>query len=115
MVIDNYLVLAATASELTSYTDTYINRKFISKTAQYNQFDNLLAERSNVAFFINFKNVQPIFKRDLKNPFYDSFENNQPGFKSFYGAAYQFTASDKNFYTNFCMRLNSTDTTAVKK
>lgn len=115
MIIDNFLILAATPSELTSYTDTYINRKFISKIDQYNQFDNLLAERSNVAFFINFKNSQSILKRDLKDPFYDAFENNQPGWKSFYAAAYQFTASDRSFYTNFCMRLNSIDTTAVKK
>jgi hypothetical protein len=74
----------------------------------------LLAERSNVAFFINFKNAQSILKRDLKGSFYDAFENNQPGWKNFYGAAYQFTASDKNFYTNFCMRLNNIDTAAVK-
>ncbi|WP_439697283.1 hypothetical protein ACFGVS_02355 [Mucilaginibacter sp. AW1-7] len=115
MVIDNYLVLAASPSELSSYTDTYINRKFISKTGQYNEFDNLLAERSNVAFFINFKNAQPILKRDLKNPFYDAFENNHPGWKDFYGAAYQFTASDRNFYTNFCMKINNIDTAAFTK
>ena len=115
MIIDNNLVLATTPSELVSYTDTYINRKFISKTARYNEFNNLLAERSNVAFFMNFKNAQTILKRDLKTSVYDAFENNQPGWKSFYGAAYQFTSSDKNFYTNFCMQLNSIDTTSVNK
>ncbi|MDN5284774.1 MAG: hypothetical protein JWR38_1048 [Mucilaginibacter sp.] len=115
MIMDNYLVLAATQSELTSYTDTYINRKFISKIDQYNQFDDLLAARSNVAFFINFKNTQSILKRDLKGVFYDAFKNDNPGWKSFYAAAYQLTASDKDFYTNFCMRLNNIDTTAVEK
>ncbi|MGN8069026.1 hypothetical protein [Mucilaginibacter sp. 22184] len=114
MIIDNYLVLAATASELTSYSDTYFNRKFISKTDQYNQFDNLLAERSNIAFFINFKNSQSILKRDLKDVFYDAFENSDLSWKSFYAAAYQFSASDKNFYTNLCMRLNNTDSTATQ-
>lgn len=115
MILDNYLILATTPSELISYTDTYINRKFISKIEQYNQFDDLLAERSNVAFFINFKNSQPILKRDLRDHFYDTFENSAQGWKSFYGAAYQFTASDKNFYTNFCMRLNNIDTAAITK
>jgi hypothetical protein len=113
MILDNYLVLATTPSELVSYTDTYINRKFISKIEQYNQFDDLLAERSNVAFFINFKNSQSILKRDLKDPFYEAFEKNNPGWKSFYAAACQFAASDRNFYTNFCMRLNNVDTAAV--
>jgi hypothetical protein len=115
MIIDNYLILAATQSELTSYSDTYFNRKFISKVDQYTQFDNLLAERSNVAFFINFKNMQSILKRDLKDPFYNAFENNNPGWKNFYAAAYQLTASDKNFYTNFCMRFNSPDSTSINK
>lgn len=115
MIIDNYLVLATTPSELLSYTDTYINRKFISKNEQYNQFDNLQAERSNVAYFVNFKNAQPILKRDLKESLYNNFENNQPGWKSFYGAAYQFTSSDNNFYTNFCMQLNNIDTAMLKK
>ncbi|WP_114938195.1 hypothetical protein [Mucilaginibacter endophyticus] len=114
MIIDNYLILSTSVSELESYSDTYFNRKFIGKTDQYTQFDNLLAERSNVAFFINFKNMQPVLKRDLKKPFYDAFENNNPGWKNYYGAAFQLTASDKNFYTNFCMRLNAPDTSAVK-
>lgn len=113
MIVDNYLVLATTQNELTSYYDTYFNRKFLSKMDQYNQFDNLQAERSNVAFFINFKNTQPIFKRDMDAGFYDGYESNNPGWKSFYGASYQLAASDKNFYTNFCMRLNNVDTTAV--
>lgn len=115
MIIDNYLILAASVSELESYSDTYFNRKFIGKTDQYTQFDNLLAERSNVAFFINFKNMQQVLKRDLKKPFYDAFENSSPGWKNYYGAAFQLTASDKNFYTNFCMRLNAPDTSTVKK
>lgn len=113
MIVDNYLILAASQNELVSYYDTYFNRKFLSKMDQYNQFNNLQAERSNVAFFINFKNTQPIFKRDMDSGFYDAFENNNPGWKNFYAASYQFAASDKNFYTNFCMRLNNPDTTAV--
>jgi len=113
MIVDNYLILATTQNELTSYYDTYFNRKFLSKMDQYNQFDNLQAERSNVAFFINFKNAQPIFKRDMDTGFYNAFENNNPGWKNFYGASYQFAASDKNFYTNFCMRLSKPDTTDV--
>jgi len=113
MILDNYLILATSQKELISYSDTYLNRKFLSKTDAYNQFYDLLSERSNVAFFINFKNSQPILKRDMNPDFYSSFENNNPGWKSFYGASYQLSSSDENFYTNFCMRLNNVDTSAV--
>jgi len=114
MIIDNYLILANNTRELESYYNTYIDRKFLNKNSQYNQFDDLLAERSNVSFFINIKNSQQILKRDLKPEFYAALQNNEPGWKSFYAGSYQLTASDKNFYTNFCMRLNSIDTTIVK-
>jgi len=113
MILDNYLILATSQKELSSYSDTYLNRKFLSKTDAYNQFYDLLSERSNVAFFINFKNSQQILKRDMNPDVYSSFENNNPGWKSFYGASYQLSSADENFYTNFCMRLNNVDTTAV--
>ncbi|MDB5142004.1 MAG: hypothetical protein JWQ66_717, partial [Mucilaginibacter sp.] len=112
-VMDNYLVLTNSISELASYNDSYINRKYLSRTEGYSQFDALLAERSNVSFFVQFKNAQPIFKQDMKPAFYDAFETITPGWKNFYAAAWQFTSSDKNYYTNFCMRLSS-DTTNGK-
>ncbi len=113
LIIDNYLILANSSGELASYYDSYINRKFLNKNSQYNQFDNLLTARSNVAFLLNFKNSEPIFKRDLNPGIYEVFEKNEPGWKDFYAASWEFTSVDKNFYTNFCMTLNS-DTTIAK-
>ncbi len=111
-VMDNYLVLTNSMSELVSYDDSYANHKFINRTDGYDQFDKLLAEKSNVSFFIQFKNAQQLFKQDMKPTFYDAFDSMIPGWKNFYAAAWQFTSSDKNYYTNFCMRLNS-DTTTI--
>lgn len=114
MIVDNFLILANSQSELESYHDTYFNQKFISKTDNYNAFDQLQSERSNITFFIHFRNAQPVLKRDLADDFYDAFEAYEPGWKDFYGATCQFSASDKNFYTNFCMKLNNADTVSVK-
>ncbi|WP_461453186.1 hypothetical protein [Mucilaginibacter sp.] len=113
MILDNYLILATSQKELTSYSDTYLNRKFLSKIDQYNQFYDLLSERSNVAFFINFKNSQSILKKDMLPDMYDSYQRNNPGWKNFYGASFQLSSAENNFYTNFCMRLNNVDTAAV--
>ena len=110
-VIDNYLVLTNTPSELASYNDSYTNRKFLVNTDGYNEFNNLLAEMCNVSFSIQFKNALQLFKQDMKPSFYDNFYKSEPGWKNFYGASWQFSASDKSFYTNFCMRLNSDTTT----
>jgi hypothetical protein len=112
MIIDNYLVLATSTNELASYYDTYFNRKFLSKIEVYNQFDNSLSARSNVAWFINFKNSQSILKRDMNTDFYRSFEIDGPGWGSFYSASYQLLSADKQFYTNF--RMNLSDTTVAQ-
>ena len=113
MIIDNYLILANSNTELSSFYDTYINRKFLSKNEQYNQFNDLLAAQSNVSFFFQFKNAQPILERDLSAEVYDNFKSIEPGWKSFYAASVQLSSVDKNFYTNLCMKLN-TDTVASK-
>jgi hypothetical protein len=114
LIIDNYLVLANSIKELESYNDSYLNQKFLNKTDEYVKFDNLLAERSNVSFFIQFKNAQQILKAQLNADVYSAYKNNTLSWKNFYGASYQFTSSDKNFYTNFCMLQNLPDTTANK-
>jgi hypothetical protein len=115
MVVDNYLVLANTESELKSYSDTYSNHKYQSKLPQYKRFNNLVAERSNVAWYINFKNSQPTLKRDLSAGFYHDFENNKTGWGNFYAASYQLIASGKNFYTSFCLNLNQAENPEVQE
>jgi len=115
MIVDNYLVLANSKNELMSYRDSYFNSKFQSKLQAYNDFSKLLTQRSNISWYINFKNSQAVFKRDLNNSFYKAYSNNEPGWKNFYAASYQLSAADKNFYTVFCMNLNQPDTTSVNK
>ena len=110
-VMDNYLVLANSLSELDSYTDSYANHKFLNKTQGYDRFNDLMTEKSNVSFLIQFRNAMPLFKQDMKPVFYEKLKTSDPGWKNFYGACWQFTSSDKNYYTNFGMRL-STDTTS---
>ncbi len=114
MIVDNYLILANSAEEINSYYDSYINRKFQSKLEQYKTFNNLLTERSNISWYMNVKNVQAQFKRDLNDNFYDAYQNNVPGWKNFYSVSFQLTAANKKFYTNVCMKLNDADSTGVK-
>jgi hypothetical protein len=113
LIIDNYLILANSSEELKSYNDSYLNRKFLSKNDQYQLFDNLVAAQSNVAFLLILKNAEPIFNRDMNDAFVDALRTNDPGWKNFYAVSWQFSAVDKNFYTNFCLKLK-TDTVEVK-
>ncbi len=113
IIIDNYLILSNSINELNSYADIYLNRKFLNKNDQYNQFDNLLAARSNVSFLLNLKNAQPILERNFNPDFYN-YIGTKPGWSDFYAISVQLTATDKSFYTNVCLKLNS-DTTLKNK
>jgi hypothetical protein len=112
-IIDNYLILANSTGELKSYDDSYLNRKFLSQNDQYRQFDNLVSAQSNVAFLLILKNAEPIFRRDMSDDFLNALQEGEPGWKNFYAASWQFSTVDKNFYTNFCLKLK-TDTAVVK-
>lgn len=111
MIVDNYLILANSANELASYKDSYLNHKFLSKIASYNAFDNLLAERGNVSFFLLFRNIFPILKRDMKPAFASLFNPDADSPNKFYALSFQLSAADRNFYTNFYMQLTKADST----
>lgn len=113
LIIDNYLILANSANELKSYNDSYLNRKFLSKNPQYEQFDNLLSAQSNVTYMLIFKNTEQILKRDMIPAIFNSYQKQEPGWTNFYGISWQLSAAKKDYYTNFCLKLN-TDTVLVK-
>lgn len=113
MIADNYLILCNSQSGLTEYYKNYTSGSFMSKSDEYNRFDNLQAERSNISFFINFKNAREILIEALKPQYAKAFTSKKAGWNNYYAAGYQFTASEKDFYTNFYMRLNMPDTTAT--
>lgn len=112
MIVDNYLIICNSQSGLSEYYKNYSAANFIGKSDEYIRFDNLQAERSNISFFINFKNAREILKDDLKPQYARAFADKNTGWNNYYAAGYQFTASEKDFYTNFYMRLGVVDTTA---
>lgn len=107
-ILDNYLVLANSSREINNYRENYFNSQFLSKADEFTNFNNLLAERSNVSYFIHFKNAGYIFKKSLK-PYYSESYDQKPGFKNYYAAAYQLSASENQFYTNLCVKLLQPD------
>jgi hypothetical protein len=115
MVLDNYLILANTGHELSNYKENYINGDFLIRKDEYVQFNNILAQRANVEFFIHFKNAGNVFRRTLKPAYAKAYQQQEPGYKNYYAAAYQLSASENQFYTNLCIKLNSTDSTTLSK
>ncbi len=110
IIADNYLFLCSSQTGLMEYYRNYTNGNFLSNNPDYRRFDNLQAEKSNVSFFIQFKNAQELLLAQLEQNYAGAFATKNSSWNNYYAAAYQFTAADKDFYTNFYMRLNIPDT-----
>jgi hypothetical protein len=115
MIVDNYLMICNSQEGLSGYYNNYTKGNLLSNNEEYRRFDNLQAERSNVSFFVHFKNAGQLLKSDLKPEYAAAFATDKAGWNNYYAAAYQFTASENNFYTNFYMRVNMPDSLKTKK
>ncbi|WP_448699698.1 hypothetical protein ACFGVR_21665 [Mucilaginibacter sp. AW1-3] len=113
IIVDNYLILCGSQTGLLEYYRNYTNGNLLSHNDEYRRFDNLQAEKSNVSFFIQFKNAQELLRSELEPNYAEAFEKKNTGWNKYYAASYQFTTADKDFYTNFYMRLNLPDTAKV--
>ncbi|GAB2691499.1 hypothetical protein GCM10027037_13460 [Mucilaginibacter koreensis] len=113
-ITDNYLFLANTAAALKNYQAIYSQRTFLPGNNRFNEFSNLMSERSNICFFINYKNAAQLLKRDLQPAAYQTLYPKDKNAGSYYAGSYQLSSADKQFYTNLCLQLNKPDTVLSK-
>jgi len=113
IIVDNYLIFCGSQTGLLEYYRNYTNGNLLSHNDEYRRFDNLQAEKSNVSFFLHFKNSQQLLQTDLEPDYADAFEKKNTGWNKYYAASYQLTTAGNGFYTNFYMRLNVRDTSQV--
>ncbi|MGI4021016.1 MAG: hypothetical protein ACRYFA_05880 [Janthinobacterium lividum] len=109
VLIDNYLVLSNSENGIEHYLNNYQHQHFLNEDGQYYNFDALLAEQSNVSFFIHLPNSFHSLKKQLQPKFAQLFDQKNSSWKNYYAAALQFTASESSFYTNFYLQ-NRQDT-----
>lgn len=103
-ILDNHLILSNSSSTLSNYLKIYNNRDFLNTRAQYQEFDALQAEQSNISFFIHIKNAMPMLKSAFRPAFVAVSKGDGFEWKNYYAASYQFTSSDERFYTNLYFR-----------
>lgn len=111
-ILDNYLIAANDAGTLNRFINDYNSNKLLHKTARFSEFNQLIANQSNIMFFINNKNSTGILRNTLKKNYFKPFEEDESGFKNFYGLSYQLSADGNQFLTN--VNANYISTTASK-
>ena len=100
-ITDNLLILANSPTSIQRYLNNYNSGRLLYKTEEYTQFDQLVADQSNVSFMLYLNNAEFLLRNTLKNSYSETFKSKNHGFKDLYGISYQLISNNDYFFTNF--------------
>ena len=99
-IIDNQMIVSNSARSLQRYISRY-SRNLLYTNDQFENFDRLVADHSNISIFIHIKNSRSNITSNLKRAYAANFRSEEYGLKKFYGLSYQWTSEGEHFFTNF--------------
>lgn len=114
-VVDNYLIVANLPGIITNFLQAYQNELFLSNSESFKQFDQLVANESNILYFVNNKNSKRIIRSTLKPDYAKIFNKEESDLNKFYGLSYQWTSDGDHFFTNLYLSYNSSDSIALNR
>jgi hypothetical protein len=97
-IIDNYLVMANHASSIAVFLNNYRNNALLINQEDYQYFTDQLSS-ATIAYYINNKNSNTIFGRNLKKAYYKQYQATD-GFGSFDAFSYQLSGDKGKFLSN---------------
>lgn len=100
-IIDNLLILSNSPVSINRFLHHYNTERLIYKSDAYMQFDQLVAEQSNVSFAIYLSNAKSLLNSSLRKGYSSTFSSKLYGFRDFYAVSYQLTGHKGYFFTNF--------------
>ncbi|MHB1177007.1 MAG: hypothetical protein ACYCZO_01600 [Daejeonella sp.] len=102
-ITDNMVIISNSPATVQRFLNDYNSGRLLYRKEAFTQFDQLIADQSNISFLMHFGNSGSLIKSLLKNRYSDIFTSNEYGLKNFYGLSYQLTGNKDHFFTNFYM------------
>ena len=100
-ITDNLLILSNSPSSIQRFLNDYNSGRLIYKTEAYIQFDQLVADQSNVSFVLYLNNAEILLRNSLKSNYSQTFTSKNYGLKDLYAMSFQLTSNNEYFFTNF--------------
>lgn len=98
-IIDNYLVMANNASSIQVFLNSYNNGRLLINSEDYTKFRDQISSSATICFYINNKNSNDIFGRNLKSPYFKHYQSKK-GLNEFDAFCYQMSGDKDKFVTN---------------
>ena len=111
-IIDNYLVMANNASSIQVFLNSYRNNNLLINDIDYQGLSDELSSSSTISFYVNHKNSNDIFGRNLRMPYYKQYQS-KTGLKIFDSFCYQLAGDNGKFLTNLLL-YKKPEQTALK-
>ncbi|MNK50668.1 hypothetical protein D3C87_695490 [compost metagenome] len=106
-IIDNHFVVASYASTIQVFLNSYKNNHLLASTDSYIHFKDQTSNSATIAFYVNNKNSNDIFGRNLKVPYYKQYKSKK-GIKDYNAFGYQLSADNGRFMSNILLLKNQT-------
>lgn len=101
-IIDNYLVMANNASSIQVFLNSYKANKLLVNDEAYIGFGDQLSSAATIVFYVNHKNSNDIFGRNLKIPYYKQYQS-KTGFNLYNAFCYQLSGDHGKFLSNLLL------------
>ncbi len=108
-IIDNHLVVANAASTVQVFLNRYRQNQLLINTPAYLHFKDQISSTATICVYVNQKNSNEVFGRNLKPSYYKQFKS-ASGFKDYNAFAYQLSADNGKFMSNVLLLKNQTTT-----
>lgn len=112
-ITDNLIIISNSPETVQRFLNDYNSGRSLYGVETFTQFDQLIADQSNISFLMHFGNSGGLIKSLLKRKYSDIFTSSEYGLKNFYGLSYQLTSNKDHFFTNFYMGYENTVTDSV--
>lgn len=98
-IIDNYLVMANNASSIQVFLNSYRNNELLINDEDYVGFSDQLSSTTTISFYVNNKNSNDIFGKNLKPQYFKQYQD-KAGLKKYDGFCLQLSGDNGKFLSN---------------
>ncbi len=104
-IVDNFMIVANTSGVIQNYLTAYNQGTFLSRSREFSNHEQLVANKCNVRYFVNTANSSYIIRRTLRGRYASLFDDAH-ALKNFYGLSVQLSADSPNFQVNVYSNYN---------
>lgn len=107
---DNLIIISNSPITVQRFLNDYDSDRMLYNNESFKQFEQLIADQSNISFLIHFNNSSSLLESLLKPDYSDLFKDQNYGFGNFYGFSYQLSSNKDHFFTNFYLGNKASET-----